>query len=245
VTTADATWTWRSHRLGKDMTVARWGLSGKPVLIFPTASADCYDYERFLMIQVLQPLISAGRIRVYCCETNLADSWCDGDAHPLHKSFLQTRLDAYVEKELLPHLARDNGGRRDFVVAGASLGAFNAVNTAAKHPEWFSHVVAMSGTYDFDRWMSGMRDDNYYFNQPMLYLAGVGPGPQRDGIRGVHWVIASGQGRYEAPDESRRIAALLERQGAHVNLELWGGDVHHDWVTWRAMLPLFLDKLLP
>jgi esterase/lipase superfamily enzyme len=30
-----------------------------------------------------------------------------------------------------------------------------------------------------------------------------------------------------------------------VNLELWGHDMRHDWVTWRAMLPLFLDKLLP
>lgn len=244
MTTADATWTWRSQRLGKDMTVARWGLAGKPVLLFPTASADCFDYERFLMIRVLQPLIAAGRVRVYCCETNLADSWCDGDAHPLHKSFLQARLDAYVEKELLPHVSRDNHGRRDLVVAGASLGAYNAVNVAAKHPEWFSHVVAMSGTYDFDRWMSGLRDDNYYFNQPLLYLGGVPEGPQLDGIRAIRWVVASGQGRYEAPDESRRLARLLEGKGARVHLELWGHDVHHDWETWRAMLPLFLDKLL-
>ena len=31
--------------------------------------------------------------------------------------------------------------------------------------------------------------------------------------------------------------------GANVDLQIWGHDVHHDWPTWRTMLPLFLSKL--
>ena len=131
------------------------------------------------------------------------------------------------------------------MVAGASLGAYNAINTAARLPDRIRAVVAMSGTYDFDRWMGGHRDQDYYFHQPMYYLSGVPEGPQLDGIRGVRWVVASGQGRAEAPDESRRVAKLLRDKGANVDLEIWGADAHHDWPTWRSMLPMFLDRILP
>lgn len=239
------TWTWYSHRVGKEMTVARWGDVGVPVLLFPTAAADCFDYERFLMIKVLEPLLAAGRIKVYSCETNAGQSWLNPDARPWEKSRLQALYDSYVSNELLPHIKRDSGGTTGFVAAGASIGAYNSVNTAAKHPRWFSHVIAMSGTYYFDRWMDGHRDQDYYFNQPMLYLGGVPDGPQLQGIRDINWVVATGQGAYEAPEESKNLAALLQAKGARVNLELWGHDMRHDWVTWRAMLPLFLDKLLP
>jgi len=237
--------TWHSDRVGKEMTVARWGWYGTPVILFPTAAADCLDYERFLLIKVLTPMIEAGRIKVYSCESVTGDSWMDGDAKPWHKSWLQGRFDEYVEHELLPFIEEDCEGYRGFVAAGASIGAYNAVNTAAKHPEWFSHVIAMSGTYDFDRWMGGHRDENYYFNQPMYYLGGVPEGEQLEGIRRIQWTIATGSGRAEAPDESRRIAALLSRRGAPVDLQVWGADAHHDWPTWRTMLPLFLDRRLP
>ena len=33
--------TWHSDRVGKEMTVARWGWYGTPVILFPTAAADC------------------------------------------------------------------------------------------------------------------------------------------------------------------------------------------------------------
>jgi esterase/lipase superfamily enzyme len=58
-------------------------------------------------------------------------------------------------------------------------------------------------------------------------------------------VLASGQGRAEAPDESVRLAKLLESKGVKVDLEIWGPDAHHDWPTWRTMLPMFLSKLVP
>ncbi len=236
--------TWYSGRVGKDMTVARWGWYGKPVLLFPTAAADCLDYERFLMVRVLRPLIDAGRIKLYTCESVTGEAWMNRDATPGHKAFMQARFDEYVHKELLPFIEADCEGYRGYVAAGASLGAYNSINAAAKHPEWFSHVVAMSGTYDFDRWMDGHRDQNYYFNQPMYYLAGLPEGEQLDGIRRIRWVVATGQGRAEAPDESVRVANLLRGKGAHVDLEVWGHDAHHDWPTWRTMLPMFLDRLL-
>lgn len=235
---------WYSERLEREMRLVRYGDWGVPLLLFPTAGGDHLDNERFKLIHVLQPLIEAKRIKVYACESVSGEAWCNPDAPPWHKSWLQARFDDYLLHELLPAISEDSGGVKGFIAAGASLGAFNAVTVAAKHPSWFRLVVAMSGTYDFDRWMGGHRDQNYYFNQPLYFLPRLPDGPQKDALRQVRFVIASGAGRAEAPWESQRLAAILRGHGVHVDLELWGEDAHHDWPTWRTMLPMFLGKIL-
>lgn len=237
------TWSWHSDALEREMKVGCWGHFGKPVVLFSTAAADYLDYERFLMMDALQELIDGGRIKVYCCD-GAAHPWLDPEAHPAHKSWMQACFDRYVTEELLPFVSEDCGGIRGFVAAGASLGAYNSVNAACKHPDWFDAVIAMSGTYDFDRWMGRHRDLNYYYNQPLYFVPNMGPGPQLDALRRVRFVIATGQGRAEAPNESVRMADVLRVRGVPVDLEIWGEDQHHDWPTWRAMLPLFLDHLV-
>ena len=38
---------------------------------------------------------------------------------------------------------------------------------------------------------------------------------------------------------------VLGPQGIPNRVEAWGQEWRHDWVTWREMLPQFLDELLP
>ncbi len=57
--------TWYSDRMKREATLVRWGTIGQPVLVFPTAGGDAEEIERFLLIRVLEPLIAAGRIKVY------------------------------------------------------------------------------------------------------------------------------------------------------------------------------------
>lgn len=237
-------WNWQSPTLKREMMVASWGTRGKPVLLFATAAADCLDYERFKLVTVLKPLIEAGRIRLFSCGSVSGDAWLNKEAPPWHKAWLQARFDEYLTRELLPHIARQTGREGGYAASGSSLGAYNAVNAACKHPGWFDLAIGMSGTYDFDRWMGGHRDLNYYYNQPMYYVPNISDGAQLQRLRRNRFVIATGQGRAEAPDESRRMAGVLRSKGIPTNLEIWGEDCHHDWPTWRSMLPLFLDKLL-
>ena len=239
-------WTWKSPALNnKEMTLARWGHYGKPVLLFPTAAADCLDNERFKLIWKLEPFIKAGRIKVYSCESVNGESWLNKDAHPAYKAKVQALYDQYLIKELLPHISNDCGNQKGFVAAGASLGAYNALTISTKHPEWFDACIAMSGTYDFDRWMDGYKDQNYYYNQPMYFLGNLQESPQLQEIRNNTYVLASGSGRHEAPDESERIAKLLQAKGvSNTHLEIWGKDAHHDWPTWRTMLPMFIDRII-
>lgn len=234
---------WYSPELGRQMEVATWGDRGRPVLLFPTAGGDFLECERFNLIKVISPLIEAGRIRVYACGSISADGWLNEGARPGHKSWLQARFDAYLSRELVPWIRHDVGDEKVRLVAtGASLGAYNAVNAAIKHPGDFAVTIAMSGTYDFDRWMNGHVDDNYYFNQPFRYIPGLADAAQMEDLRHAYFHIASGQGRWEAPWESARLGQLLGAKGVPNYVELWGQDVDHDWPTWRTMLPLFLDR---
>lgn len=238
-------WRVRSEHLDREMTVAGWGHFGRPVLLFPTAGGDALECERFLLIQALSPLIESGRVKVYSTDSVAGEGWLSPTAPPASKSRLQARYDAYVVGELAPIIRADCGGGVDRVmVAGASIGAYNALNAAAKHPDCFDVAIAMSGTYAFDRWMDGHRDQDYYFNMPLLFLPNLGEGPQLDGLRKSFFLLATGTGRYEAPWETDWVAALLAQKGIPHRVEKWGPDAHHDWPTWRTMLPMFLDRLV-
>jgi esterase/lipase superfamily enzyme len=237
------TWAWHSPALGREMPLACWGHFGRPVLLFPTAGGDFLECERFLMIKVLSPLIEAGRIKVYACGSISGEGWLSRDARPAHKSWLQARFDAYLERELLPAIRRDcNMTEQKILTCGASIGAYNAVNAAAKHPDFIDRAVAMSGTYFFDRWMDGHWDENYYFNMPVQFVPRLPEGPMLDALRGSYFYLATGSGRWEAPHESWQLGQLLGAKRIPNYVDVWGTDADHDWPTWRTMLPTFLDR---
>ena len=63
---------------------------------------------------------------------------------------------------------------------GASLGAYHAVNTLLRYPHLVKRCYGFSGVYDLRRFMDGLYDDNFYFHNPVDYMAnmtdGVVPG---------------------------------------------------------------------
>ena len=85
-------WSWYSPVLEKTVSVARWGWWGKPVLFFPTGGGDFLDCERFLMVRALQPLIEAGRIKLYAVESVSRD-WISTEKTPAEKAANQARYD--------------------------------------------------------------------------------------------------------------------------------------------------------
>lgn len=234
---------WHSPALNRPMEVAVFGDRGKPVLLFPTAGGDCLEAERRELVDAVAHLVEEGRFRIYCCGSISGESWLDQDAHPGHKGWMQQRFDSYVVNELVPMIRHEVGDAQARLIAtGASLGAYNAVNIHCRHPELFWLSIGMSGTYDFDRWMGGFSDDNYYHNQPFRYLTNLPEGSQLDWLRRGFVYLASGRGRWEAPWESARLGQILGSKGVPNYVDLWGEDVDHDWPTWRTMLPVILEK---
>jgi esterase/lipase superfamily enzyme len=238
---------WHSPALGREMPVARFGWHGKPVVLFPTGGGDFLEHERFLMIRALTPLIDAGRIKVYTVGNINRDAWLRDDVHPRHKTWLQARFVDHLVHEVLPWIRHDCGGTdQKFAAAGASLGAYNAVNIVAKHPEWFDLAITMSGTFDLRRWLGDPHhhDDDFYFNHPLDWLSNLGPSSQLERLQqGTRFVLGVGRGRWDNPRNSFGMAEVLGRKGIWNRVELWGPDADHDWPTWRTMLPMFLHRL--
>jgi esterase/lipase superfamily enzyme len=238
--------TWYSPRLERDMTVVRYGHYGAPVLLFPTAGGDAEECERFLMLRALEPLLDAGRIKVYSCDSVAGRVWIDGHSTGGRRAWLQNRFDDFVYSEMVPAIHADckvtEKGALGIITAGASIGAFNALAAVCRHPDVFSMAVCMSGTYDLTRWMGGEHTQDFHFCSPLHFLPYLGEGEQMATLRQRFIILATGLGRWEAPGESWRVAQVLGAKGIPNRVDPWGPEWDHDWDTWRAMLPRYLGE---
>lgn len=234
---------WFSPSLGREMAYARFGSAGKPLVLFPTAAGDALECERAGLVDAIAGLVRARRIRLYCVGSVTGESWMDPAVPPPEKAARQACFDAYMATEVVPMIRHECGDPAIRVMtAGASVGAYNAVTFTAKHPELSWLAVAMSGTYDFDRFVGDWRGEDYYYNQPLYFLPQLADPVVLGWLHRSFFLLATGQGKHEAPAETARLAEVLARKGIPHHVETWGYDVDHDWPTWRTMLPLFLDR---
>ncbi len=235
---------WYSPRVERDVRLVRWGVFGTPLLLFPTAGGDAEECERFLMIRALHPLLEAGRLKIYSLDSVAGAAWLSGDHSPAYCSWLQNRFDACLYHEIVPAIRTDcRSPEIGILVAGASIGAFNAVAALCRHPDVFTTAIGMSGTYDLERWLQGQWNEDFYFCSPLHFLPGLGDGPHLDQLRQRFILLPTGEGKWEDPGQSWKMAQVLGAKGIPNRVDPWGPDYDHDWPTWRTMLPKYLDEL--
>jgi esterase/lipase superfamily enzyme len=234
---------WRSERLHTRVEVRRWGHFGRPLLLFPTAGGDAEECERFLMVRALAPLLEAGQLKLYTCDSVAGRAWLDPDLPGAMKAKVQSRFDGFVAHELAPAIHQDCGGPLPIGVAGASIGAFNALAALCRHPELFDTAFCLSGTYDLSRWMGGQGGFDYHVSSPLHFVPGLDEGSEQLRLlRQRMVVLGSGEGRWEAPWECWAVARVLGARGIPNRVDLWGPEWDHDWVTWRHFLPRYLAR---
>ncbi|NNF06448.1 MAG: hypothetical protein HKN21_06780 [Candidatus Eisenbacteria bacterium] len=236
---------WYSPRLEEEVNVVRWGHYGTPVLIFPTAGGDAEEIERFLMIKVLGDLIEAGKIKVYCCDSVAGRVMVRGESSPQHISWMHAQFQSFIYNELVPAIRKDCDDEAiEVIAAGASIGAFNALAVACRYPDVFSKAICMSGTFDLVRFLpGGSYTKDFYFSSPIHFLPNLDDGEQLEKLRERMIVFAFGQGQWEDPEESWRMAKILGNKGVPNRVDPWGPDYDHNWPTWRTMLPKYLSEM--
>lgn len=233
---------WHSPRLKQEMQLVRWGHFGTPVLLFPTAGGDAEEVERFRLVRVVAPLIEAGRIKVYSIDSVAGRAWISGEYSAEYCSKLQNRFDSYVYNEVIPAIRNDCRSEDiEIIAAGASIGAFNAVATVCRHPDAFRMAIGMSGTFDLSKYLEGRMNEDFYFSSPLHFLPRL-EGEQLERLRTRFILLPSGEGNYEDIGESWRLAKVLGAKGIPNRVDPWGPHVHHDWDTWREMLPKYLAE---
>ncbi len=232
---------WHSPRTQRELTLARWGHYGIPVLVFPTAGGDAEEIERHHLLDHLADLVDGGAIKVYSLDSTAGRALATHEGSPEHRMWLFNQYHEAIASEVVPAIQADTGGH-EIIAAGASIGAFNALACICRYPHLFRAAVCMSGSYHVENFLGGFNDD-LYFSSPLHFVPGLA-GPQLDQLRQRMVVLASGEGRWEDPNQSWEVANMLGAKGIPNRVDVWGPDFDHDWPTWWQMLPTYLRQLI-
>lgn len=236
---------WYSERLQREATIARWGVFGQPVIVFPTAAGDALEIERWQMIDVLGPLLDAGKIKVYSVDSVAGMALVNREGSPRHQMWLQNQFHHYVRHEVIPAIRADcKNPDIEVWATGASFGAFHATAVTCRFPDVFSRCLALSGSFDLRRFFNTHPadfSDEFYVSSPLHFVPHLG-GKHLDVLKTRYIQLTSGEGRAEALWESWAMANVLGRKGIPNKVDSWGPDWPHDWLTWRKMLPQILGE---
>ena len=233
---------WYSPALQKEMPIVSYGDYGFALLLVPTAAADYLEYERFQLMEILAPYINSGKLRVFSINSINNESWLNNEMLGEHKAIRHNQFNEYVYNEVVPFIKNATSNETPIITCGASFGALHSMNLFLKRPDLINGVIAMSGVYDLAEYTKGYFDEQVCFNSPMHYLPNLNDHGILEEIRkSQHIHILTGSGDYEDPNASRTFAGVLFGKGITYELDVWDETWKHDWPTWRAMLPQYLE----
>jgi esterase/lipase superfamily enzyme len=234
---------WYSDRIKQEITVARWGHFGTPVLVFPTAGGDAEEIERMGLVDACGPHIDSGRVKIFSCDSVAGRAMVSQHGDTKYRMWLLNQFHQCVVNEIVPAIHTDLGGQSPLIVtAGASIGAFNAMAMLCRYPQFFGAAIGMSGSYTIERFMDNDFAEDMFWSSPVAFLPGL-EGATLDLLRQRFALLASGEGAWENIGESWKLADILGRKGIPNRVDSWGPDWEHDWGTWRVMLPRYLEEL--
>lgn len=233
---------WFSPALQTDMPIVTYGDYGFALLLVPTAAADYLEYERFQLMEYLAPFINSGKVKVFSVNSINTQSWLNNEMQGEHKAIRHNQFNHYIFNEVIPFIKSKTSAETPVITCGASFGALHSMNLFLKRPDLINGVIAMSGVYDLTEYTKGFYDEQVYFNSPKHYIPNLTDHTILQQIRksrNIH--ILTGSGEYEDPNASREFAGILYNKGITYELDVWDHTWKHDWPTWRAMLPAYLE----
>ena len=228
------------------MTLARWGTFGTPVLVFPTAGGDAEEIERFHLVDACGDLIDAGRVKLYSVDSVNGRVLLAGEGDSRHQAWIQRQFFEFLRHEVRagdPHATAPPTTSRS-IIAGSSIGAFNALGCVCLHPDVFRAAICMSGTYDLRRFYDGPGRRRLL----RVVAAPLRAGARRPGARPAAPALrAAGQRRGRQRGHRRVVdgGPRARRDGRSRTASTRGArEWQHDWPLWRAMLPQYLEELV-
>ena len=237
---------WFSPSLGHDMELKVYGYYGKPVVVFPAQAGRFFDFENFGMVNAISSFIEAGQIKLFTVDSVDGQSWANGSAHPADRARRHEDYDRYIVEEVAPFIRKHSGNTTEkFLTTGVSMGAYHAANFFFRHPDVFDTVIAISGLFRLNHFIGDYMDENVYFNSPLAYLPSMNDPWYIDQYRQSRIIVCTGQGAWEEEmlADTHELKRILEEKSIPHWIDIWGGDVNHDWPWWLKMLPYFLEKL--
>jgi esterase/lipase superfamily enzyme len=197
------------------------------------------------MIDALSPLLAAGRMKVYCPETNVSKSFSGGGSVDYRMAH-HNAYERFVMNTLIPFIRTDcRMPRARMVATGCSVGALYSSIFTLKHPETFRAALCLSGRYRTSWFFDGESNEDLYFNDPFAFLPNLhGAGLERV-RRNAYIAIVVGRGYAEEGciPETAEFGALLEQKGIAHHLAFWGTDSSHTYPWWQKQARHYLSQM--
>lgn len=225
-----------SPELGRPIHVWRYGHYGPPVLVFPSASGMAHEWQKEGMIDALAPLLEAGRLKLYCVESNVSEAWTKKEVPIDLRMQRHESYERWVLERMVPAIREDcRWSDAPITTAGCSLGATYAVNFALKHPHVFRRAIGMSGRYLTTEVAGKHAHPGLYFNNPLAYMSNISGGALEHVRKNTKLTIVCGRGKWEEGciEETIALGELLDRIGVPCETDIWGYESFHDWPWWR------------
>lgn len=235
---------WHSPRLGTEMGVVVYGHWGPPLLGFPTSAGDEWELEGQSMVGALADFIDGGRVKLFTINSINGQSFYNKGAHPFHRSYVQAVFDSYLREEVVPFIW-DSCQSPGIAIStmGSSFGAYHAANSLFKHADVIKRCFAMSGVYDLRNFMDGLYDDNFYFNNPVDYLANMSDPWVLGNLASCDIHLTTGSGPWEKPEPTYRLSGILASRGIRHSVDNWGPQGGHDWPYWKHQMREYISQL--
>jgi esterase/lipase superfamily enzyme len=228
---------WYSPSLHRDMELLIFGHAGARVLVFPTSKGKFYEWEDRGMIGTMGEHLERGWLQLYCVDSVDAESWYNYGVHPGARGYRHAQYDGYLYNEVLPLMTIKNS-TPFLITAGASFGAFHAMNFGLKHPDKVDRILAMSGIYDIRGFTDGYSDSNIYLNNPMQFIANEHDPHRISQLQHLDIIMATGRDD-RLIESARAMSGVLWSKGIGNALREWDGW-SHDWPYWQKMVTLYI-----
>ena len=211
-----------SSVLNRDMEFKVYGSAGVPVLALPARGGRFYDWENNGMPDAIAQLLNEGKVQLFCADSIDGEAVLNGDLPVRRRAEMEEKYFVYLTAELAPRVLKLNGAEK-----GAKL--------------WV-------GIYDLSRFWGSEKDDLVLRSSPLLYLKENGIANKLALAKAEEnsLMLCAGQGAYEddAQADTNALAEVLKAQSLPAHVEIWGGDVSHEWYWWGKMLSLFVPRIL-
>lgn len=235
-----------SPELGRPVHLWTFGWFGQPIVVMPSAAGMAHEWQAQGMIDALEPLLRAGKIKLYCVESNVAEAWTRRETEPEWRLAQHTRYERFVVDTLVPWVRADcKSPQHPLAITGTSLGGMYAALFALKHPEIFRRAFCFSGRYDARQFTDGYDSLGVYLNNPLAFV----PNLQAEHLERVrantHLTLVCGQGAYEEGciEETIALGQVLRSKGIPGEADIWGRDAAHQWPWWRKQAALHLGRV--
>lgn len=235
-----------SSALGRRAHVWCFGTVGRPVIVFPSNAGVAHEWQRSGMVDALAPWLKAGRLKLYCPESNISQTF-SGEGAIDDRMHRHRVYEQFITETLVPFIREDcRGPHLRMTAAGCSMGAMYSALFALKFPEIFRSALCLSGRYRGSEYIKGgSYSESLYFNDPLAFVPNLDGAALERVRKHTHLTLVVGRGAFEGRclPETVELGQWLHKKRVPSHLGVWGTDAKHDYTWWKRQVAHYLPQV--